>query len=275
MLRDGSLLPWHSQALRFLALLYAALGLVFFLAPGWSALQFPWRVEPFVAMTMGGWCIGNAYFAWEAARLARWSTAAYLHVYLWVFGLGQVLVLCLYRGVIRWDGILTWPYIVTLALNAILAIVGIVSLMRARPTGAREGDRMSWFERIVAIGFVLFVGVLAWRGAVLSAGGLGTEGGIFPTKLSLFSVRGFAAFYAALTLAALPAIWSSRNAATRTFVRAGLWLLIPILAAALWHLNLFDFQNRPGGYLYIGAYVLALVLSMVYGVWLRGRATSA
>ena len=54
---------------RILSALYAALGLILFLAPDWSAANFSWKVSPFVAMTMGGWCLGNAYFAWESARV--------------------------------------------------------------------------------------------------------------------------------------------------------------------------------------------------------------
>jgi hypothetical protein len=44
-------------------------------------------------------------------------------------------------------------------------------------------------------------------------------------------------------------------------------LIIPILAAAQVNLDKFDFANRPGGLIFIGAYIAALVgilMTMAY-----------
>lgn len=49
--------------------LNSILGLTMFLAPIWAAASFAWSVSPFVAMTIGAWCIGNAVIAFERARL--------------------------------------------------------------------------------------------------------------------------------------------------------------------------------------------------------------
>ncbi|MEA3156305.1 MAG: hypothetical protein QOK44_3894, partial [Betaproteobacteria bacterium] len=54
-----------SPALRRLtyitALLYAVLGAVLFAAPVQTSTQFAWKVSPFVTMTIGAWCLGNAW----------------------------------------------------------------------------------------------------------------------------------------------------------------------------------------------------------------------
>ncbi|HET7144199.1 MAG TPA: hypothetical protein VFI68_09290, partial [Anaerolineales bacterium] len=55
--------------IRILAVLYIVLGAILFAAPAWSAANFSWKISPFVAMTMGGWCLGNAFTAWETARI--------------------------------------------------------------------------------------------------------------------------------------------------------------------------------------------------------------
>ena len=53
---------------------FGALGVVLFVAPAWSAERFPWGVSDFVAMTIGGWCIGSAVLAWQAAHTWRWRS---------------------------------------------------------------------------------------------------------------------------------------------------------------------------------------------------------
>lgn len=242
-----------------LAILYAALGLILFLAPAWSAANFSWKISSFVAMTMGGWCLGNAYYAWESARIGRWPVVYPSLIYLWVFGILELLVLFLFRELLILNVLLAWPYILTLGLTVVTAIVGIVTWLRERPSLSAEGLAIPLWNRPVIIFFVVFVGLLALLGGRAQAGGLSTKGGIFPQPLTLFTVRAFAAFYAALALSALPLIWTRNLAPWLLYVRAGLGLLIPILIAALLHLGQFDFANRPGGLLYIGAYVAALV----------------
>jgi hypothetical protein len=50
-----------SRTLTYLsALCYLLVGTVLFLAPGWGSGKFAWNVSPFVLMTIGGWCLGNA-----------------------------------------------------------------------------------------------------------------------------------------------------------------------------------------------------------------------
>lgn len=245
-----------------LAILYAALGLILFLAPVWSAANFSWKISSFVAMTMGGWCFGNAYHAWESARIGRWSIVYPSLIYLWVFGILELLVLFLFRELLILNVPLAWPYILTLGLTVVATIAGIVTWLRERPSLTQVGLAVPLWIRPVIIFFVVFVGLLALLGGRAQSGGLSTEGGIFPQPLTLFTVRAFAAFYAALAFSALPLIWTRNLAPWLLYVRAGLGLLIPILLAALLHLDQFDFANRPGGLLYIGAYVAALVVAI-------------
>ena len=69
-----------SRASRWLtylnAVLYAALGGILFVFPGKMAPVFAWKVSVFVTMTIGGWCLGNAWLAWISAR--RWVASGLL-----------------------------------------------------------------------------------------------------------------------------------------------------------------------------------------------------
>src|SRR5919199_2457657 len=121
-------------------LAFAVLGLVFFVAPKWSADEFPWRVTAFMAMTMGGWCLGNAFMAWVATRDWRWASVQSVLVYLWVFAAVEVAVLIWFRDLIRFEGLLTWPYLITLALALVTAVVGVIDLAPVHPSALRPGD---------------------------------------------------------------------------------------------------------------------------------------
>ncbi|MEO5704841.1 MAG: hypothetical protein ABIZ52_08880 [Candidatus Limnocylindrales bacterium] len=61
------LAPKTRAAIRIASVLYLVLGLVLFAAPTWAASVFPWSVSSFVAMTMGGWALGNGIGAWFAS----------------------------------------------------------------------------------------------------------------------------------------------------------------------------------------------------------------
>ena len=48
---------------RVIAVAYLLLGLIMFAIPGWSAHHFPWKLSPFVAMTIGSYLLGSAWMA--------------------------------------------------------------------------------------------------------------------------------------------------------------------------------------------------------------------
>ena len=57
---------------RVIAVTYLLLGLIVFVVPGWSAHHFPWKVSPFVAMTIGSYLLGSA---WMAGVIHTWTFA--------------------------------------------------------------------------------------------------------------------------------------------------------------------------------------------------------
>jgi len=254
--------PTSRWLTRILSALYAALGLILFLAPDWSAANFSWKVSPFVAMTMGGWCLGNAIIAWESARVWRWAVVHPNLIYLWLFGLLETIVLITFGDRLILDVVMAWPYIATLAVTLLAGVVGVVDWLRLRPALTPEGAPVSSGVRGGVIFFVVFVGFLAVGGSLAQPGGLSTEGGVFPEKLSLFTVRAFAAFYAALSLAAVPLLWTKGSAPILAFGRVGIGLILPITVAAIVNLGQFDFAARPGGLVYFGAYLGTLIVTV-------------
>jgi hypothetical protein len=243
-------LTWLSAAL------YAATGVILFVAPGWAAQNFAWSVSPFVAMTIGGWCLGNAAFAALAARDGRLSIVLPHLAYLLAFAVGEGLVLVAFRD--RFIAAVLAPlYVATLGLGLVAGAVGVSEAARARivPEGGRRPGPLT---RAGILFFIGFVGVLAVGGTLARQGGLSTEGGIFPEALTLFTVRAFAAFYGALGVGAAALLIGRGMEPVRAFGRAGLILIVPIVAAALINIGAFDFANRPGGILYFGAYLVTL-----------------
>jgi hypothetical protein len=73
-----------------LTILFGLLGLVLFLAPVWSAENFPWSISPMVAMTMAGWCLGNAFIAGHTALKKQLSLVYPGLLYLFLFGVFEV-----------------------------------------------------------------------------------------------------------------------------------------------------------------------------------------
>ena len=75
---------WLTYILSFL---YGILGLLLFFLSAQLAPVFAWKVTPFMAATMGGWCIGNAWSAFITARRWEWRLVYPSLVYFWVFGI--------------------------------------------------------------------------------------------------------------------------------------------------------------------------------------------
>jgi hypothetical protein len=237
------------------AFLYAVTGVLLFLLPRQMAPVFAWKVTPFMTMTIGSWCLGNAWLAWITARRWKWQLVYVSLVYLWLFGLIQAIVVIAFRSKLALGSPIAWLYLATLAANVIAALVGFVDWIRLRPTKSPEGPAAPLWTRIATAGFILFVGFLAGYGLVVQVGAPGTNGGIFPEVMSLFTLRAFAAFYLSLSLAVVPLL-AEKN--LPTFLHhsiASYGLIVAITLAAFLNLNLFDFVHHPGGLLYFGAYL--------------------
>ena len=251
---------------RISAICYLVLGAVLFLAPDWSAGNFPWNVSPFVVMTIGGWCLGNSVFAWQSARSWDWSRVYPSLTYLWLFGMFEATVLLAFRDKVSLGSIVALGYIVTIGVNVLTAVVGIVDWLRLRPSIQVAGPSVPRYVRGLTVFFTINLSILAVGGLLARAGGLSTEGGIFPEPLTLFSVRAFAAFFAAICLSALPLIWARNLTPMFSYGSAGIILIIPILVAAFVNFDKFDFGGRPGGILYMGSYLFTLIVT-AWGLW--------
>ena len=259
---------------RLSAICYLLLGTVLFLAPQWSFGQFPWNVSAFVVMTIGGWCLGNAVFAWQSARIWDWRRVYPSLIYLWLFGLFEAAVLIAFRDRVSVGSLVAFGYLVTIGVNVLAAVVGIVDWARLRPTMQVEGIPVPGYVRGLIIFFNISLSILALGGLLAQTGGLSTEGGIFPEPLTLFSIRAFAAFFAAIWLSAMPLIWARNLTPMFAYGLAGIILILPILIAALVNFDKFDFSNRPGGILYVGAYLFTLIVT-AWGLWYYRPAFSA
>lgn len=251
---------------RLSAVSYLLVGTMLFLAPNWAAGQFPWNVSSFVVMTIGGWCLGNAAFAWQTARLWDWKRVYPSLIYLWLFGIFEAGVMLAFRDKVNVGSIVAYSYVAAIAINVLAAVIGFSDVLRLRPTTAVDGRPVPAYVRVLTTIFTINLGILALGGLRAAAGGLSTEAGIFPEPLTLFSVRAFAVFFAAICLSALPLIWARNLTPMFAYGQAGLVLVIPILIAALVNLDKFDFSARPGGMLYIGSYLFTLVVT-AWGLW--------
>jgi hypothetical protein len=241
---------------------FVGIGVVFFVWPDASA-NFPWGVTSFVAQTMGGWAIGTGLIALDAAW--RWNVRNSYPglLYLWAFSLLQLLVVVLFRGVLKTDHWLTWPYLLALIIGVASAVPGL-PLVWAERSEFGEGPGIPIWVK----GFGGFVAVvLALLTIVLGIHDSPIDGRtVFPDVLSAFTVRAFAAFFLALFVGVSSLFLSRRPETWVTLARMGLYLVVPITLAALLNLSVFDFAARPGGLIYIGLYVV-VGAGEAFGIW--------
>jgi hypothetical protein len=243
-----------------LALLYAVTGAGLFLLPGQLAPVFAWKVTPFMAMTIGGWCLGNAWLAWITARRWQWRLVYPSLIYLWIFGLLEMGILTTFRLKLNLAHPIAWIYCAALSINVVAAVFGSIGWLRARPALEAFGRSTVTSARIFTVAFVIFAGFLGLYGILAPNGAVGTGGGIFPEVMSDFTLRSFGAFYLALALGATPLL-AERNLDTLLHHGfASYALIVAITAAAFVYLRLFDFVRRPGGLAYFGAYLVAGIL---------------
>lgn len=238
-----------------LAILYAVVGSALFFLPETLAPVFAWKVTPFMMMTIGGWALGNAWLAWITARRWKWNLVFSALLYLWLFGLGELFVLFSFRDKLVLGHPIAWLYFITLIVNALAAVIGIVDLLRVRPSASSSGPSFSTFQNVSLIAFIIFVGFLGLYGSSAQIGAPGTNGGIFPEVMSLFTLRSFGMFYLTLALAVIPFLWNKNINAILHHSIASYGLIFFITIAAFIYLRVFDFASKPGGLLYFIAYL--------------------
>ena len=254
-----------SHGLTFgLSLYYFVMGAILFVFPERMSEVFAWKVSPFVTMTIGAWSLGNAWLALVAGWRWRWTQVNASLVYLWLFGVLQMGVALFFRDKLRLEHPIAWLYLGTLGFNVLAAIVGMVDWLRLRPPLQASGNPVHWISRIFLILFIIFVAFLGAFGVFAQQGWPGTNAGIFPEVLSMFTLRSFAVFYLSLSLSAVPLLWARGMASLLSYAFSAYGLIVTITAAALWNIELFDLSKRPGGLIYIGIYVVVGTLTMVY-----------
>jgi hypothetical protein len=177
-------------------------------------------------------------------------------------------VVLAFLNALRTDHVLTWPYLLALAVTAAAGVLGAGALYRARDEIRRPGERIPLWVWFFISSFIVLVGFLAVSLFLRDAQVPGQA--LFPEPLTLFTVRAFSAFFAALVAGAAALLVSRDVAAPVELARVGLYLLVPILVASLANLGSFDFAARPGGLIYIGAYALTTVLAL-FSVWWYSR----
>jgi hypothetical protein len=258
------LAPKTRAAIRIVSLLYLALGLVLFAAPEFAASAFPWSVSSFVAMTIGGWLLGNGAALWFASAPGPARRVMPVLAYVAAFAALELLVVIAFRGVLRLDALLAIPYLLTLGVSLIATAFGMLEL-RTTPAIVVDDDApLPRTVRLALTGLAVFVGALAIGGFLAGPGGLSTTGQIFPEPLTLFTVRAFAAFYLALAVGLVALLLRPNPASAFKLGIAGVGLIVPILAAALVNLGAFDFGGRPLGILYLAAYAIVLVPAVAF-----------
>ena len=247
-----------------LAVLYGVLGVILFVAPAWGSANFAWRVSPFVAMTIGGWCLGNAWAAFIIARRSL-PTVATAVLYLILFGVLQTIVLVMFRERVLPGNHLSWIYFAALAANCLFAVSALIDVFRQPATAlARVGRPLRPIDLIFVAGFIFNVGFL---GVGLFFGPVERRligSPIFPEPLSPFTVRSFGAFYLALS-ASVILLFVTRglgNALGSAFAASGLVLFVT--AAAFVYIGLFDFRAFPTQLIYFAAYLIVGILACVY-----------
>ncbi|HET7678606.1 MAG TPA: hypothetical protein VFK79_00550 [Xanthobacteraceae bacterium] len=177
-----------------LAAAYATLGAVLFFMPGWAAGRFAWNVSPFVAMTIGGWCLGNAWACFVVGRRGTWPALVCPILYLALFGLFESAVLVAFRERLLIGQPLAWLYCVTLAATCVFAVMAAFEAMGRRRILIAVGQPLGSIGVGFVLLFILLVGFLGLYGLLAVAGMRGLNGGIFPEQLSPFSLRGFRSF---------------------------------------------------------------------------------
>ena len=247
-----------------LALLYTLVGGLLFFMPSQFSGQFAWKVSPFVTMTIGAWCLGNAWLALITATRWDWSRVRTALLYLWLFGLLQVGVLLFFRERVQLSSPIAWLYVITLLANVAAAVWGVAEWLRRGPSIEAATEKPTTTMRVLIAGFVVFVAFLGIFGAMRGLNGRGTGGAVFPEAMSAFSLSAFAAFYLALALGVLPLLWTRDRDTVMHHGYASYGLVLIITVATLVYIERFDFVTRPLGWIYIGAYVLVALVAGFY-----------
>ena len=122
------------------SVLYGIVGVLMYTMPEQIAPIFAWKVTTFMTITIGGWCLGNAWLAYITARRWEWKLVYTALIYLWLFGVGELIVLFLFRGKLVLEHPIAWLYLAALIVNVLTAIIGVFDYLRIRPANTLAGS---------------------------------------------------------------------------------------------------------------------------------------
>lgn len=255
-----------SRILTYLSAVLAAItGAVLFFMPEAMAPVFAWKVSAFMVMTIGAWCLGNAWSAFVAARKWDWSLNHPTMLYLWLFGILETVVLLVFRDKLVLAHPIAWLYLAMIGVNLLAAIVGIADWVRLRPALRAPEHRSNSAVTFLSWLFVVVVAGLGLYGLFAPMGSVGTNGGIFPEIMTPFTLRAFGAFYLSLGLSAIPIALRRSIDALLVHSVGAYALILTITAAIVPYFGLFDLVNKPGGWVYIGAYLaVGTVIAVIF-----------
>lgn len=241
--------------LRFGALAFFTFGVVAFFASTSATGSFPWQAGPFLTMTIGGWALGTSGVGVLASRDVDRAQRHPLLIYLAAFAVGELVVAALFADRLRLGAPLTYPYLVAMSATALGAGLALLPYPRRHEDVGDPASVPPWVMGLVAL-FAVIVAGLCIATIVAGPDGMAARGLVVPEVMGVFSIRAFSAFFLAIALASLSLLATRDARVYDELGQAGLVLLLPITAAALVHLDLFDTSARPASLIYLGAYVI-------------------
>jgi hypothetical protein len=236
------------------------LGLLLFVFPPWAQPRFAWNLSELMVMSIGAWFLGNCVWAARIVRDWRWSRWSSSLVYLWAFGALQVVVLVVYRAKVVTDTALALFYLGVIAFMAVAGVVGVVDVLRLRPRWRDAGPPMPRWLQVAVVVFIAFVGFLFAVAILRPSAAVG--GRVFPEDMTPLTVRSFGVYFLTLALAAVAVVVVRRLTPLIAHMEGGIGITLPILAASLVYLDVFDFAAHPGQWIYLGAYVVFLLVAI-------------
>ena len=236
------------------------LGLLLFVAPPWAQPRFTWQLSELMVMSIGAWFLGNSLWAARIVLDWRWTRWSSSLIYLWAFGALQSVVLLVYREKVVTDTPLALFYLGVIGFMAVAGVVGVVDVVRLRPRWRDDGPPMPRWLQVAVVVFILFVGFLFAVAIVRPSAAVG--GHVFPEDMTPLTVRSFGVYFLTLALAAVAVVVVRRLAPLIAHMEGGIGITVPILAASLVYLDVFDFSEHPGQWIYLGAYVAFLLVAI-------------
>lgn len=240
-----------------LSAMYAVIGAFLFFQPEQQAPIFAWSVTGFMTMTIGGWCLGNSFLGFFAARNWQWKSVYPAMAYLWSFGILESLVVLSFRDKLNLGYPVAGAYVAAISLNALSAIFGIADWLRVRPANEASAPMTTWMRALAAT-MVLFVGFLSLYSLSAQKGMLATNGEIVPEALTVLTMRSVGSFFLALTIGMLPLLFEKNRAPFLGYSFLTLGLTVVITLAAFAYFPQFNFSEHPLGLAYFAVLLVSV-----------------